>query len=77
MIDKLAIATEGYLDSLGQTTPITIATGGYIVVEQYAPGRFNIKPSKPLPFTPGTIEEEEEILLIINLFLQHESRGLF
>lgn len=77
-MDEVSIATDGFLNYLGQTEAFQIATGGYIEIEEYAPGKFTITPNKRPSFSPGTIEEDEEILLIINLFLQSEyANGLF
>lgn len=94
IIDPMAIATAGYLDSEGNCTPLTIATDGYIVtIEKDDEGGYIIRPKrrKPVPGPMGiggdeeyderivriSIEEEdEEILMIIRIFLQYESSGL-
>jgi hypothetical protein len=76
-------ATRGFLKKDGTCgTPIEIAMRGYLIdITPDGDGRFDVKIKErpglkgggPLP---GSIQEEEEIMLIISIFLEQDRKGL-
>jgi hypothetical protein len=98
MVDPLNVAAEGYLNSQGERSVLSIAVNGYLLtITKDEDGGFTIKPrprgKKPPvlqgggpgpvigdkePYSPDyIIEEDEEIITIIRIFLHYESKGLF
>ena len=76
-------ATRGFLKKDGTCgTPIEIAMRGYLIeITPEGGGRFDIKVKERPGLkgggpVPGSRQEEEEIMLIITIFLQQDSRGL-
>ena len=76
-------ATRGFLNKDGTCgTPLSIAMRGYLIeIIPDGDGRFDIKIRERPTLKgggpiPGSFAEEEEILLVIRLFLEYDSRGL-
>ena len=82
-VDPLLLASNGFLSSEGTCAdPLARATQGYIIIEEDARADLKISSEKIKKgltgggpsLKPGSFEEDEEILLVIRLFLEYHSR---